>query len=392
MKAILIAYGLLLVLTKMYAQEFEAQTIDNQVAIGYGLAIGDVDGDKKADVILADKKQFVWYRNGDWKKFIIAENLTEFDNVCIAARDIDGDGKVEIAVGAQWNPSETKDDQKSGSVFYLIRPQDITTQKWTPIRLHHEPTTHRMRWVKTSKNQFALVVVPLHGRNNTVNAPPTMRDATAKEAGAKVLAYQVPNNPATDAWKYTLIDESLHATHNFEVIESKKETLILLGGKEGIKKITCKNGKWKNEGWQVESYGFGEVRLGYWTGKKRFITGIEPMHGNELSVYAFDNQKERQSLFKDFNQGHALACGDLLGLGYDQIVAGWRNPNSENKVGIKLFVPNKDGKNWQSHVIDDNKIACEDLQLADLDDDGKLDIIAAGRATNNLIIYWNKSK
>ncbi len=373
---------------------FETQTIDSQVAIGYGLAIGDIDGDGKADIILADKKQFVWYknpakRNEIWQKFVIAENLTESDNVCIAARDIDGDGKVEIAVGAQWNPSETKDDTKSGAVFYLMRPQDISTQEWKAIRLHHEVTTHRMRWIRTGKNKFALLVAPLHGRGNSVNAAPTMRDASAKEAGAKFLAYEVPKNPQKDTWKYTLLDESLHATHNFEVWETKQQTTILLGGKEGIKKMTCKNGKWKNEGWQVKERGFGELRMGLQADKKQFITGIEPMHGNELTVYPYDNQGERQSLYKDFNQGHALACADLLGLGYDQIVAGWRNPNSENKVGIKLFVSDKAGLNWQMIIIDDNKMACEDLQIADIDGDGRLDIIASGRATNNLVIYWN---
>ena len=95
---------------------FQPQTIDSNVSIGYGLALGDVDGDKQIDILLADKKQFVWYRNGDWKKFVMAENLTENDNVCIAAEDIDGDGRVEVAVGAQWNPAETKDQKKSGSV------------------------------------------------------------------------------------------------------------------------------------------------------------------------------------------------------------------------------------------------------------------------------------
>ena len=34
-------------------------------------------------------------------------------------------------------------------------------------------------------------------------------------------------------------------------------------------------------------------------------------------------------------------------------------------------------------------MATEDIQVADLNDDGKLDIIAAGRATNNLKIYFN---
>ena len=94
--------------------KFKAQTIDDTVEIGYGTAIGDVDGDGKPDVILADKKEFVWYQNPSWKKHVIAENLTERDNVCIAARDINGDGKVEIAVGGQWNPGDTLN---SGAVF-----------------------------------------------------------------------------------------------------------------------------------------------------------------------------------------------------------------------------------------------------------------------------------
>ncbi|MEO1970589.1 MAG: FG-GAP and VCBS repeat-containing protein, partial [Pirellulaceae bacterium] len=115
------------------------ETIDDSVKIGYGTAIGDVDGDGKPDVLLADKTEFVWYRNPDWKRFVMVDNLTQRDNVCIAARDIDGDGRVEIAVGALWNPGDTNN---SGSVHYLITPDD-RRQKWTAVELHREPTVHR---------------------------------------------------------------------------------------------------------------------------------------------------------------------------------------------------------------------------------------------------------
>src|SRR5436190_24318544 len=175
---------------------FRAQDVDTQIEIGYGLAIADVQGDGKLDILLADKKQFVWYEAPSWTKHIIAENLTEKDNVCIAARDIDGDGKCEIAVGAEWNPGDTVN---SGAVFYLVPPAD-RTQKWEAVKFPKvEPTTHRMKWVRRGNNEdgkprYDLVVVPLHGRGN--------KNGTG--AGVKVLAYRMPKNPR-DEWKSEVV-------------------------------------------------------------------------------------------------------------------------------------------------------------------------------------------
>src|SRR5437867_5561071 len=138
----------------------KAVEIDAKIEIGYGVTVADIDGDKKPDIILADKNQIVWYHNPDWEKHIIAEKLTKLDHVCIAARDIDGDGKAELAAGAGWNPGDTAN---SGAVFFLI-PSSDRTQRWEPVELPHEPTVHRMRWVKNSSGKFDLVVVPLHGR------------------------------------------------------------------------------------------------------------------------------------------------------------------------------------------------------------------------------------
>src|SRR5438445_8452160 len=142
--------------------QFRSVDVDTKIEIGYGVTVADVDGDGKPDILLADKKQFVWYRNPTWEKFVLAENLTKDDNVCVAAADIDGDGKAEIAVGAGWNPNDTVG---SGAVFYLVPPKD-RTQKWQPVELPHEPTVHRMRWVQDTYRRFELVVVPLHGRGN----------------------------------------------------------------------------------------------------------------------------------------------------------------------------------------------------------------------------------
>ena len=48
------------------------------------------------------------------------------------------------------------------------------------------------------------------------------------------------------------------------------------------------------------------------------------------------------------------------------------------------------GAKWQRHIIEDGGVAVEDLAAADLDDDGRIDIVAVGRQTKNARIYWNQ--
>jgi aldos-2-ulose dehydratase/isomerase family protein/VCBS repeat protein len=376
----IIRLALLYFFTNPPQVRFEAQIIDNNISIGYGLALGDVDGDRKPDILLADKKQFVWYRNGDWKRFVMIDSLTKHDNVCIAARDINGDGKVEVAVGAQWNPGETSNAAESGSVHYLIRPAD-PTQLWKAIELHHEPTVHRMQWVKLSRDKYSLVVVPLHGRGNK----------GGEGEGVRVLAYHFPKN-VNRKWQVDTLEKTMHLTHNFDIIEDKDAAKIYLAGKEGIIIINdgLNNSPEKSKKDPRMERGTGEVRVGKIKPDKIFITTIEPMHGDAVVVYLND-KLERVLLDDNIKEGHALAVADLLNAGSDQVIAGWRIPNKDGKVGIKLYAKkNSEGTEWESYWVDENGMACEDLKIGDLNGDGKPDIVASGRSTHNLKIYWNK--
>lgn len=373
------------------AAKFRAVDIDTRVGIGYGLAVADVDGDRKPDILLVDKDVVAWYQNPGWEKHVIAEKLTEKDHVCIAAADIDGDGKCEIAVGAEWNPGDTLN---SGAVFYLIAPKD-RTQKWESVRLPHEPTVHRMRWVKDWQGRMTLVVVPLHGRGNKDGAG----------AGVKIQRYVPPANPR-EPWEILPIDDSLHKTHNFDPVQWDEDDAqeLLIGGSEGlfVSNWSPDENKLKLTRLGTNDIGgVGEVRLGRLTGGKQFIATVEPMHGNTLAIYTRpegapkDSLWKRQVLDQSLVDGHALACGDFLGMSQDQIAVGWRamNKPKDVKVGIKLFTPlDPEGKQWRETLVDDNTMACEDLTLADFNGDGKLDIVAAGRATKNLKVYFNESR
>jgi hypothetical protein len=394
MKAIgFFAAGLLLAVDSHAAApatvSFKSVTIDSNIQIGYGVTVADVDGDKKPDIILADKNQIVWYQNPGWEKHLIAENLTKLDHVCIAAMDIDGDGRAELAAGAGWNPSDTLN---SGAVFYLVPPAD-RTQRWTPVELPHEPTVHRMRWLKNREGQFDLIVTPLHGRGNNPGA--------GTGDGVKILAYKKPADPKAP-WKTEVIDASFHKTHNIDPVfwDGASAQALLVASKEGVFLLREAEGKWSpTQLAGAESGGAGEVRLGK-LAAARFLATVEPMHGTNLVLYTepphWDGKKLWQRKVLDFSlvDGHALACGDLARAGSDQIVVGWRAMGKPGaKVGIKLFTPtDSSGANWKEMLVDDNSIACEDLCLADLDGDGRLDIIAAGRATKNVKIYYNRAE
>lgn len=352
--------------------KFRGVEID-KVEIGYGLAIADVDGDGKPDIILADKTTVQWYHNPDWKKHVIAENLTKEDNVCVAARDIDGDGKAEIAIGAGWNPSDTV---KSGAVFYLIPPAD-RTQKWEAVKLHHEPTVHRMQWVEASPKRFVLVVQPLHGVGNKAGAG----------AGAKMLAYEMPADPKA-AWKVSVVNEAGHITHNLDPVRwgPPQEQQILSGSKEGIWINTWFFGGWVAK--QLTTEPIGELRGGKLPSGE-FIATVEPFHGNTAAVYTRDaaGAWQRQQVLAGFKDGHAIATADFLGTGSDQFMVGWRGTDP----GIRLLTPLDDaGKAWRTSIISTKEIAVEDFKAADLNADGKPDLIVAGRQTKNLLIFWNE--
>jgi hypothetical protein len=169
---------------------------------------------------------------------------------------------------------------------------------------------------------MTLISVPLHGRGNDPQK--------GEGAGVKIQRY-VPAGNRRDPWEVQLIDESLHKAHNFDPVQWDDDPALelVVGGKEGVFLSDWSQEENRLKLTQLgtnELGGVGEVRAGR-LGAARFIAAVEPMHGTTLALYkpgGAGSLWKRQVLDESLVDGHALACGDLLGIGRDQIVVGWR--------------------------------------------------------------------
>jgi hypothetical protein len=260
-------------------------------------------------------------------------------------------------------------------------------------------------------------------------APLQGRGCTAKGnwtdgRGVRIVAYKVPEKDPEkpENWKQTVLSDELHVVHNiwpYTPPGADRPMSILAAGYEGYAAVMLdpKGGsaetKVVHPGNQQNprgSRGASEIKNGHYlkpevNTKDRsagaFVATIEPWHGNQVVMYvssALNRQPERLVLDDHLRWGHAVWCADLDGDGADELIIGVRDdPNPKDtfkeRRGVRIY-KNTDGKGkvWERMILEDGGVAVEDLVAADLDSDGKTDIVAVGRQTGNCRIYWNQGK
>jgi hypothetical protein len=105
-------------------------------------------------------------------------------------------------------------------------------------------------------------------------------------------------------------------------------------------------------------------------------------------VYHTDGEKwVRQVIDDSFADGHALATADLNRDGRDEIIAGYRGKGG----GLVFYAAEDDrGLRWKRFDLDVGGITAASCAIADLNSDGRLDIVCIGSATANLKWYENR--
>jgi hypothetical protein len=388
--------------------KFEPQELPEKVTVGYAVSLTDMNADKKPDILVVDSKRVIWFENPSWKLHTIMSAPDKADNVCIAPHDIDGDGRIDVALGADWTLNT-----KAGGTIQWFSHTEKADELWPLHPIGEEPTVHRMRWVDlVGDGSPELVVLPLMGRDTT--------RPNFAERGVRMLAYSIPQSPKTEPWPVEVLCDDIHVSHNFVPtdLDGDGKIDILVVSFEGVsllqRKLDGQKATWQRtrigEGNQKTSpnRGASEIKHGKLAGGRDYIATIEPWHGHQIVVYTRPEGSKAESATKTWTRhvideqlqwGHAIWCANLDDDEDEELIIGIRDDkDNAARRGVRIFDPAvKDGEaidptTWKRTLVDPGSVAVEDLAAADLNADGRTDIVAVGRATNNIRIYWNRGK
>ena len=357
---------------------FAEHTIATDLNGGYQVVVSDINRDGKPDLIAVASGM---------KELIWFENPGWQRHVIAgnisrpincAAWDIDGDGIPEIALAHEFS----NDPARSIGTVSLLKHKGDPSQPWEITEIDRLSTSHRLRWVDIEgKGKKVLVNAPLAG---ALVRPPDYK-------GTVPLVFYRPGY-----WKREIISEELEGVvHGLAETDWDKDgreeilTASFLGVDVfsiGRKKVWGRSRIASGNPDPWPRGGASEIAVGR-LGRDRFLCTIEPWHGNQVVVYRQQGQNwQRQVIDTTLNDGHVLLTADLNRDGRDEIIAGYRGQ------GRSVYIYSADdlrGIRWSRQVLDDGGIGAAGCAVADLNGDGRPDVACIGTATTNLKWYEN---
>jgi hypothetical protein len=361
---------------------------------GYQAAVADVNGDGALDVIAlsTDNDRVDWYEGPGWKRHPLARTGRNID---CAAADLDRDGKAELALASGFFFSESN---RGGEICWLGQPAKAE-ELWQVHPIAVDPVVHRVRWGDLDGDgRLELVHAPIFG--------PGSRGAEDPKP-AHLWAFRVPADLRSAAWETWKIDETLTVLHGLFVgdLDNDRRDEILTASYEGIHRFDCE-GEGSAARWikvriaegapppdakAGSPRGSSEVAPGRLAPGREIVAAIEPWHGNQVVIYTRADPAgawARRVLDDSLAEGHALALADFDGDGTDEIVAGWRAGGG----GLRLYkAEDPAGERWVRSDLD-QKVPAECAVAADLNRDGRIDILAVAGRSNLLTWYENRGE
>jgi len=262
---------------------------------------------------------------------------------------------------------------RSVGTVHVLQPGKDVREPWEIKEIDRLPTSHRIRFADFDGS----------GKKVVVNAPLAGADAASPDYNGKApLVFYRPG-----VWKRELISDDFDGVlHGIAIVdwESDGRDEILTASFQGIQLLKLgKDGRWTRT--QIGAGnpnprpkgGSSDVALGK-LGKSRFVCAIEPWHGNEVAVYREGAKGwERMVIDDTLDGGHALLAADLNGDGRDEIVSGYRGKGGRTYI---YSADTPDGAKWTRRTLDENMPAAA-CAAADLSGDGRLDLACTGASS-----------
>lgn len=391
---------------------FERHDVDRFPA-GYQVAVADLNRDGRPDIVAlsTDADRVDWYENPGWRARPVARTPKNID---LAARDLDGDGRPEIVLASGFYFAES---DRGGQIQWLGQPADAD-ELWAIHPILTDPVVHRVRWADLDGDgRTELVHAPLFGAGS---------QGAAQPKPAHLWALVPPERLERGApWSVRRIDESLTVLHGIHAadLDGDGRDELLTASFEGICRFDYEpvpgGGRWIKrslspgaapaDGQPGAPRGASEVAWGH-VGGEAMLAAIEPWHGHLVVVYApqADGSFDRHVIDDSLSEGHALVVADFDGDGADEIVAGWRGGGG----GLNLYDPVAADEEPAERPTDapssreaarraapsfrvvplDRHVAAEGAVAADINQDGRLDLVVIAGRSNLLAWYENVRK
>jgi hypothetical protein len=357
---------------------FAEHTIATGLTGGYQVVVADLNHDGRPDVIAlaSGLPELVWYENPTWERHVIAGNQAHMINCAVAGADSEGIPEIVLATEFSNQPKQ------SAGIVSVLRHNGDPRNLWTVTGIDRIPASHRLRTADIDGS----------GKRVVIDSALAAADAEAPDyRGNAPLVFYRPGE-----WKrQPITPQNSGLVHGIYIIDwdGDGRDEILTAGFEGIHLFKLgKDGKWtrteiaKGDPAPWPKSGSSDIAVGK-LGKERFLAAIEPWHGNQVAVYRRHGAAwQRVVIDSSLVDGHTIQTADLNGDGNDEVIAGYRGQGHSVYI---YYAEDAAGSRWSKHVLDQGGMGAAACAVADLNGDGRPDIVCIGTAGANLKWYEN---
>jgi hypothetical protein len=342
---------------------FDKHTID--LGASETAAVADINGDGKLDIISGEN----WYQAPTWTKHKFRTlNFQDnyVDDFSDMPLDVNNDGRVDIVSGSYFtrklywmeNPGWTEHLIDSGyPVEFALQVDLVNDGKKRQILPEYDKADAPLAWYDAQNGTFVKHVVSPTSFGHGIGVGDVNGDGRNDILTPKGW-FEAPPDPRTGVWKW-------HP--DFDL------------GSVGFMYVLDINGDGRNDIVTSMAHNYG-------------IFWMEQGEGGQWTKHIID---------ESWSQAHAMTMADLNHDGKMDFITGkrymahnGRDPGEREPLGVYWYqyAKSDDGKSvvWFRHVIDYSTRTGGGLQIpvVDIDGDGDLDIVTAGKS--GLFLFENK--